>query len=64
MKNKLSYLDVNRELIKSMEGLQTIVTDSNDQMVVELRALTKEMSDSTLEVTNLVKGHHNHNSNQ
>ena len=47
---------MNRQLIKSMEGLQTIVTDSNDQMVVELRALTKEMSDSTLEVTNLVKG--------
>ena len=39
-----------------MEGLQTIVTDSNDQMVVELRALTKEMSDSTLQVTDLVKG--------
>ena len=56
LQKQTELLDVNRQLIKSMEGLQTIVTDSNDQMVVELRALTKEMSDSTLEVTNLVKG--------
>ena len=39
-----------------MEGLQTIVTDSNDQMVVELRALTQEMSDSTVQISELVKG--------
>ena len=56
LQKQTELLDVNRQLIKSMEGLQTIVTDSNNQMVVELRALTKEMSDSTLEVTNLVKG--------
>ena len=56
LQKQTELLDVNRQLIKSMEGLQTIVTDSNDQMVVELRALTKEMSDSTLEVSNLVKG--------
>jgi uncharacterized protein YfeS len=56
LQKQTELLDVNRQLIKSMEGLQTIVTDSNDQMVVELRALTKEMSDSTLQVTDLVKG--------
>jgi gas vesicle protein len=39
-----------------MAGLQTIVTDTNDQMVVELRALTNEMSESTQQVTDLVKG--------
>ena len=55
LQKQTELLDVNRQLIKSMEGLQTIVTDSNDQMVVELRALTKEMSDSTLQVTDLVK---------
>ena len=47
LQKQTELLDVNRQLIKSMEGLQTIVTDSNDQMVVELRALTQEMSAST-----------------
>ena len=56
LQKQTELLDVNRQLIKSMEGLQTIVTDSNDQMVVELRALTQEMSESTQEVSSLVKG--------
>ena len=53
LQKQTELLDVNRQLIKSMEGLQTIVTDSNDQMVVELRALTQEMSDSTLQISEL-----------
>ena len=56
LQKQTELLDVNRQLIKSMEGLQTIVTDSNDQMVVELRALTQEMSASTQQVSELVKG--------
>jgi uncharacterized protein YfeS len=56
LQKQTELLDVNRQLIKSMEGLQTIVTDSNDQMVVELRALTQEMSTSTQQVSELVKG--------
>jgi uncharacterized protein YfeS len=56
LQKQTELLDVNRQLIKSMEGLQTIVTDSNDQMVVELRALTQEMSESTQQVSELVKG--------
>jgi len=56
LQKQTELLDVNRQLIKSMEGLQTIVTDSNDQMVVELRALTQEMSESTQQVSSLVKG--------
>ena len=56
LQKQTELLDVNRQLIKSMEGLQTIVTDSNDQMVVELRALTQEMSSSTEQVSELVKG--------
>ena len=56
LQKQTELLDVNRQLIKSMEGLQTIVTDSNDQMVVELRALTQEMSDSTLQISELVQG--------
>ena len=56
LQKQTELLDVNRQLIKSMEGLQTIVTDSNDQMVVELRALTQEMSSSTQQVSELVKG--------
>ena len=56
LKKQTELLDVNRQLIKSMEGLQTIVTDSNDQMVVELRALTQEMSTSTQQVSELVRG--------
>ena len=56
LQQQTELLDVNRQLIKSMEGLQTIVTDSNDQMVVELRALTQEMSASTQQVSELVKG--------
>ena len=56
LQKQTELLDVNRQLIKSMEGLQTIVTDSNDQMVVELRALTKERSASTQQVSELVKG--------
>ena len=56
LQKQTELLDVNRQLIKSMEGLQTIVTDSNDQMVVELRALTQEMSESTQKVSELVKG--------
>ena len=44
---KQTDYDVSRELIRSMAGLQTIVADTNDQMVVELRALTQEMSEST-----------------
>ena len=55
LQKQTELLDVNRQLIKSMEGLQTIVTDSNDQMVVELRALTQEMSASTQQVSELVK---------
>ena len=55
-KKQTELLDVSRELIRSMAGLQTIVTDTNDQMVVELRALTNEMSESTQQVTDLVKG--------
>jgi uncharacterized protein YfeS len=56
LQKQTELLDVNRQLIKSMEGLQTIVTDSNDQMVVELRALTQEMSESTQRVSELVEG--------
>ena len=56
LQKQTELLDVNRQLIKSMEGLQTIVTDSNDQMVVELRALTQEMSESTQLVSEFVKG--------
>ena len=56
LQKQTELLDVNRQLIKSMEGLQTIVTDSNDQMVVELSALTQEMSESTQQVSELVKG--------
>ena len=56
LQKQTELLDVNRQLIKSMEGLQTIVTDSNDQMVVELRALTQEMSESTQQVSELVRG--------
>ena len=56
LQNQTELLDVNRQLIKSMEGLQTIVTDSNDQMVVELRALTQEMTNSTEQVSELVRG--------
>ena len=56
LQKQTELLDVNRQLIKSMEGLQTIVTDSNDQMVIELRALTQEMSESTQQVSELVKG--------
>ena len=56
LQKQTELLDVNRQLIKSMEGLQTIVTDSNDQMVVELRALTQEMNASTQQVSELVKG--------
>ena len=56
LQKQTELLDVNRQLIKSMEGLQTIVTDSNDQMVVELRALTQEMSGSTEQVSELVRG--------
>ena len=56
LQKQTELLDVNRQLIKSMEGLQTIVTDSNDQMVVELRALTQEMTSSTEQVSELVRG--------
>ena len=56
LQKQTELLDVNRQLIKSMEGLQTIVTDSNDQMVVELRALTQEMTNSTEQVSELVRG--------
>ncbi len=56
LQKQTELLDVNRQLIKSMEGLQTIVTDSNDQMVVELKALTQEMSESTQQVSELVRG--------
>ena len=56
LEKQTELLDVNRQLIKSMEGLQTIVTDSNDQMVVELRALTNEMSGSTQKISDLVTG--------
>ena len=55
LQKQTELLDVNRQLIKSMEGLQTIVTDSNDQMVVELRALTQEMSSSTEQVSEIVR---------
>jgi uncharacterized protein YfeS len=56
LEKQTELLGVNRQLIKSMEGLRTVFTDSNDQMVVELRALTQEMSASTQQVSELVKG--------
>ena len=56
LQKQTELLTVNRQLIASMDGLQTVVTDSNDQMVIELRALTSEMSESTQEISNLVKG--------
>ena len=56
LEKQTELLDVNRQLIKSMEGLRAVVTDSNDQMVIELRALTTEMSDSTTQISNLVEG--------
>ncbi len=56
LEKQTELLDVNRQLIKSMEGLRAVVTDSNDQMVVELRALTTEMSDSTAQLSDLVEG--------
>jgi uncharacterized protein YfeS len=56
LEKQTELLDVSRELIRSMAGLQTIVTDSNDQMVVELRALTQEMNESTQQISELVKG--------
>ena len=56
LEKQTELLSVNRQLIASMDGLQTVVTDSNDQMVVELRALTSEMGESTKEISNLVQG--------
>jgi len=56
LEKQTELLEVNRQLIKSMASLEAIVTDSNDQMVVELRALTTEMSDSTQQVSDLVQG--------
>ena len=56
LQKQTELLDVNRQLIKSMASLESIVTDANDQMVVELRALTTEMSDSTQQVSDLVQG--------
>lgn len=56
LQKQTELLEVNRQLIKSMATLETIVTDANDQMVVELRALTTEMSDSTQQVSDLVQG--------
>ena len=56
LEKQTELLDVSRELIRSMAGLQTIVTDTNDQMVVELRALTQEMNESTQQISELVKG--------
>ncbi len=56
LQKQTELLDVNRQLIKSMASLESIVTDANDQMVIELRALTTEMSDSTQQVSDLVQG--------
>jgi len=56
LQKQTELLDVNRQLIKSMASLESIVTDANDQMVVELRALTTEMGDSTQQVSDLVQG--------
>ena len=56
LQKQTELLDVNRQLINSLASLENIVTDANDQMVVELRALTTEMSDSTQQVSDLVQG--------
>tara|TARA_Y100000588_G_C14079302_1_gene849432 strand:+ start:104 stop:865 length:762 start_codon:yes stop_codon:yes gene_type:complete len=56
LQKQTELLDVNRQLIGSLASLEGIVTDANDQMVVELRALTTEMSDSTQQVSDLVQG--------
>ena len=56
LQKQTELLDVNRQLIKSMASLESIVIDANDQMVIELRALTTEMSDSTQQVSDLVQG--------
>ena len=56
LQKQTELLEVNRQLIKSMASLESIVTDANDQMVIELRALTTEMSDSTQQVSDLVQG--------
>ena len=56
LQKQTELLDVNRQLINSLASLESIVTDANDQMVVELRALTTEMSDSTQQVSDLVQG--------
>ena len=56
LQKQTELLDVNRQLINSLASLESIVTDANDQMVVELRALTTEMGDSTQQVSDLVQG--------
>ena len=56
LQKQTELLDVNRQLINSLASLENIVTDANDQMVVELRALTTEMGDSTQQVSDLVQG--------
>ena len=52
--DQTELLDVNRQLSQSIEGLKGSVSNSNDQLIVELRAMTSEISESKTQLQKIV----------
>ncbi len=54
LSDQTELLDVNRQLTESIDGLKGSVSNSNDQLIVELRAMTTEISESKAQMQKIV----------
>ena len=54
LSDQTELLVVNRQLTESIDGLKGSVSNSNDQLIVELRAMTSEISNTKSEIQEVV----------
>ncbi len=54
LSDQTELLVVNRQLTESIDGLKGSVSNSNDQLIIELRAMTSEISDTKSEIQEVV----------
>ena len=54
LSDQTELLVVNRKLTESIDGLKGSVSNSNDQLIIELRAMTSEISNTKSEIQEVV----------
>lgn len=63
LSDQTELLVVNRKLTESIDGLKGSVSNSNDQLIIELRAMTSEISNTKSEIQEVVSSSVNSQTN-